>query len=379
MREATLAVHTGGTEGSNVPLSLPIYLSSTYTWDTYEGEDPQWIYSRYTNPNREAVEKTVAALEGATHGLAFASGMAGVNAALELARAGEHVLIAEDIYGGTYNLGKKVLPKHGVQVDYFDAIDPQGFDRAVKPNTKLVIFESPTNPTLKIADIRLLAEKAKKCGVISIFDNTFSTPVLQKPIALGIDVVCHSSTKYFGGHSDVLGGVVTTNDDAIYEEMLTYAKVAGGVPGPFDCFLVSRGIKSLVPRLKMQCDTALQLARFLETHPRVKRVYYPGLESHPAHALAKRQMKAFGGVLSFELDGTAKAAMTFGKKCKLARMAASLGGVETLITYPPKLSHAMLSEEERVKRGITPALLRVSVGLEDAEDLVEDFAGALRS
>ena len=378
MREATLAVHTGATEGSNVPVSLPIYLSSTYTWDTYEGEDPQWIYSRYSNPNREAVEKTVAALEGAKHGLAFASGMAGINAAFELAKSGEHVLIAEDIYGGTYNLGKKVLPKHGVQVDYFDAIDPQGFDRAVKPDTKLVIFESPTNPTLQIADIKSLAENAKKRGVISIVDNTFSTPVLQKPLGLGIDVVCHSSTKYLGGHSDVVGGVVATSNNVIYEEMLAYAKIAGGIPGPFDCFLVSRGIKSLVPRLKMQCDTALQLARFLEKHSRVKRVHYPGLESHPAHALARRQMKAFGGVLSFELDGTAREVMVFGKKCKLARMAASLGGVETLITYPPKLSHAMLSEEERLKRGITPTLLRVSVGLEDAEDLVEDFDRALR-
>jgi len=276
-------------------------------------------------------------------------------------------------------LGQKVLPRHGVHVDYFDAIDPNGFDAAVKSTTKVVVFESPTNPTLQIADIRSIAEKAKSRGIITVFDNTFATPVLQKPLELGIDVVCHSSTKYFGGHSDVLGGVVVTNRDDLYEDMLTYIKVVGSTPGPFDCYLVSRGIKSLVPRLRMQCDTAMQLSSFLAQHRRVKSVLYPGLQCHPKHDLAKQQMKAFGGVLSFEVDGSAAQAMIFGTKCKLARMAASFGGVETLINYPPKLSHAMLSEEERVKRGITPTLLRVAVGLEDAQDLIEDFDQALNA
>lgn len=378
MRESTLAVHSGSTEGSNVPVSLPIYLSSTYTWDSYETEDPKWIYSRYSHPNREAVEEAVANLEGAKHALAFASGMAAINAALELAQAGDHVLIAEDIYGGTYNLGQKVLPRHGIEVGYFDATCPDAFNQSVKANTRVVIFESPTNPTLQIADIAAIARQAKERGITSVFDNTFATPILQKPLQHGIDVVCHSSTKYLGGHSDVVGGVVATSDDNLYDQLLSYAKIAGGIPGPFDCFLVSRGIKSLVPRLRMICDTAMQVARFLDRHLKIRRVDYPGLESHPGHELAKRQMKGFGGMLSFDIDGSPEDAMKFGTKCKLVRMAASLGGVETLITYPPKLSHAMLSGEERLRRGITPTLLRLSIGLEDPEDLIEDLDQALR-
>jgi cystathionine beta-lyase/cystathionine gamma-synthase len=376
MREATLAVHSFGEAHGNAPVSDAIHPSTTYLWQGFEDE-PKWIYSRYSHPNREALESAVAALEHARFAVAFGSGMAGIAASLEVAKAGDHVLIADDIYGGTYSLGQEVLPRHGIQVGSFDSLDPESVARNALPNTRCLIFEGPTNPTLRIPDIAAICEEARKRGILSIFDNTFATPILQKPLLLGADVVCHSTTKYLGGHSDVLGGVVATSDESVRDVLLQQAKLTGGVPSPFDCWLVCRGMKSLVARLRMQCDTAAQVAAYLARHPKVRHVNYPGLASHPGHDLARKQMSGFGAMLSFDVAGTPEDAMNCGKKLRIIKTAASLGGVESLISYPVKLSHAGLTEEQRVARGIPPTLLRLSIGLEDPEDLMEDLDLAL--
>jgi len=376
MREATLAIHAHQRGARNAPVMTPIYLSSTYQWESFE-EVPEWTYSREGHPNRAELESVVAALEGGKYGVAFASGVAGIGAALELAKSGDHVLVARDIYGGTYNLAKHVLPNHGVEVGFFDSLCPNSVAEGAQPNTKLLVFETPTNPTLQICDIEGVISQAKLLGITTVFDNTFATPVLQKPLEFGADVVCHSTTKYLGGHSDVVGGVVVTSDPDIHRHLLSTATIVGGVPGPFDAWLVCRGIKSLVPRMRMHCESALQVAQFLAAHPKVKKVNHPGLPDHPGHQLAKRQMRAFGAMLSFEIDGSAHDAMTFGKKCRIFKMAASLGGVESLISYPTKMSHAGLTEKERISRGIPPTLLRVSIGLEDPADLLEDLEQAL--
>lgn len=377
MRPSTLAIHAGSPEGPNAPLVAPIVTSSTYLWDSFD-EAPHFEYSRYGNPNREALEKTVAALEGARHAVAFSSGMAALTAASELVGIGDHVLVAQDIYGGTFTLGEKILPRHGVDVSYFDPADPSGFDAALRPNTKLAFFESPTNPTLRIVDIKAIADLARQRGVLTVFDNTFATPLLQNPLSLGIDLVVHSTTKYLGGHSDVVGGVAATNSEEVHSRLLAYAKAAGGVPSPFDCWLVSRGIKTLPARLRVVQENAHRVAAFLAAHPQVRRVHYPGLPAHEGHELARRQMRGFGGMLSFVLED-AEAAIRCSRRLKLVSKAASLGGVETLISYPPVLSHKALTEEERLSRGIEPGLLRLSVGLEDSDDLIEDFDQALRT
>lgn len=377
MRPATLAIHAGAPEGPNSPLVAPIVTSSTYHWDSFE-DPPHYEYSRYGNPNREALERTVAALEGAKFAVAFSSGMAALTAASELVHVGDHVLVAQDIYGGTFTLGEKILPRHGVEVSSFDPTIPGAFAEAIRPSTKLAFFESPTNPTLRLVDIKAIADVAEMRCVTTVVDNTFATPLLQNPLALGIDIVVHSTTKYLGGHSDVVGGVAATNSEEIHSRMLAYAKAAGGVPSPFDCWLVSRGIKTLPARMRVVQENAARLAQFLSTHPQVHRVDYPGLETHPGHDIAKRQMKGFGGMVSFVLED-AKAAIRCAKNFKLVSLAASLGGVETLVSYPPVLSHKMLSEEQRRARGIEPGLLRVSVGLEDSDDVIEDFDQALRT
>ncbi len=374
-----MAIHAADDHRSTGPVMTPIYLSSTYKWDSFEHEPEDWIYSRAGNPNRDELERTVAALEGGKHGIAFGSGMAAIAAAAEVAESGDHLLVAEDIYGGTYSLSKGFLPRHGIEISYFDSKHPETIAEKIRPNTKALVFESPTNPTLQLCDIGEIVSEAKRFGLITVFDNTFATPVLQKPLSFGVDIVCHSTTKYLGGHSDVVGGVAVMNDDSLHSLLFSANVNIGGVPGPFDAWLVARGVKSLVPRMRMHCENAGRVADFLSEHSKVSKVNYPGLPDHPGHGLAKKQMKAFGAMLSFEIAGSPHEAMTFGKRCKIFKMAASLGGIESLLAYPTKMSHYGLTEEERLNRGIPPTLLRVSIGIEDADDLIEDLDQALHS
>ncbi len=377
MRPPTRAIHCGQEEGPNAPLAPSIHVSTTFEWESFDAE-PHFIYGRYTNRNREMLEETLAALENAKFATAYGSGMAAMNAALSLAQAGDRVLIANDVYGGTQTFGEWLLPRQGIEWGAFDIADVPGLTSALERKTRLIVFESPTNPTIRIADIRHISDVAHRAGALCVFDNTFATPCLQNPLDLGADVVMHSTTKTLGGHSDVLGGALLTNDPDLQAHFVRYAKVAGGVPGPFDCWLTLRGIRSLFPRMKMQCENALSIAEFLRRHPRVSRVHYPGLPSDPGHELARTQMKAFGSMLAFGVDDSKEATLAFAEKCRIFRLAASLGGCESSLSYPPVLSHAALPEEERIRRGITPDLLRASIGLEAVEDLLEDLEQALR-
>lgn len=377
MRFATRAIHGGNLEfGSAKPVSPPIFQSSTYVWDGLL-EEPAYVYSRDQNPNRQALEETVASLEGAKHAVAFGSGMAAISAAFGIARVGDHVLVSGDIYGGTISVSNQVLPDHGIEVGGFDALRPESIRAVAKPNTKLLIFETPTNPTLRIADISAIVAAARELGIVTVVDNTFATPYLQNPLAFGVDIVVHSATKYLGGHSDVVLGVAATNDDAFRDRLYRNAKVSGAVPGPFDSWLVLRGIRTLSARMRVHMENAMAVAEYLSKHPKVAKVHYPGLPGHPGHELAKRQMRGFGGMLSAEIGSGREDVESFVKRTRLFKYAASLGGVESLVSWPPKLSHEMLSEAERLERGIPPNFLRFSIGLEDKDDLLEDLAQAL--
>lgn len=380
MRFSTAAIHAGDEPGDPLGASVkPIYQSSTYRWESLD-QEPPFMYARYGNPNREALERTLAALENARFGVCFGSGMAAVSAALSLAKVGDHVLIAEDIYGGTFNLGTRVLPRNGVEVSFFNSLTPGGLEAAARPNTRLAVFESPTNPTLRIADIAGVASEASSKGITTVFDNTFATPFLTRPLDLGVDVVVHSTTKYLGGHTDVTGGAALTNDPAIHAHLLETLKTVGGVPEPFASWLTLRGVKTLSPRMRMHCDNAATVAAYLAGHPKIERVHYPGLPDHPQRDLAARQMGGrYGGMLAFEVAGGREAAFAFAERTRVMHIAASLGGVESLLSYPPLFSHAGLTEEQRLARGIPPNLLRASIGLEDPEDLIEDLAQALGS
>lgn len=336
------------------------------------------MYARYGNPNRDALERTLASLENARFGVCFASGMAAVAAAMSLAKAGDHVLVAEDIYGGTFNLATRVLPRNGVEVSFFDSLAAGGLEEAARPNTRLAVFESPTNPTLRIADIEAVAGAARARGIVSVFDNTFATPFLTRPLDLGVDVVVHSTTKFLAGHTDVTGGAALTNDPEIHAHLLEHLKTSGGVPEPFASWLTLRGVKTLPARMRVHCDNAAAIASYLAAHPKIERVYYPGLADGPSRGVAERQMGGrFGGLVSFEVAGGRSEAFAFAERVRVMQIAASLGGVETLLSYPPLFSHAGLTEEQRLARGIGPNLMRASVGLEDIEDLIEDFAQAL--
>ncbi|MFN8220627.1 MAG: aminotransferase class I/II-fold pyridoxal phosphate-dependent enzyme [Fimbriimonadales bacterium] len=377
MRFATRAIHGGNLEfGSAKPVSPPIFQSSTYVWDGLL-EEPAYVYSRDQNPNRQALEETVASLEGAKHAVAFGSGMAAISAAFGIARVGDHVLVSGDIYGGTISVSNQVLPDHGIEVGVFDALRPESIREMAKPNTKLLIFETPTNPTLRIADIAAIVAAARELGIVTVVDNTFATPYLQNPLAFGVDIVVHSATKYLGGHSDVVLGVAATNDDAFRDRLYRNAKVSGAVPGPFDSWLVLRGIRTLSARMRVHMENATAVAEYLSKHPKVAKVHYPGLPGHPGHELAKLQMRGFGGMLSAEIGSGREDVESFVKRTRLFKYAASLGGVESLVSWPPKLSHEMLSEAERLERGIPPNFLRFSIGLEDKDDLLEDLAQAL--
>ncbi len=372
-RFETLAIHAGQRpDPVTGAVMTPVYLTSTYV-QSAPGEHKGYEYSRTHNLTRHALQDCLAALEGAKHGLAFASGLAATDALLHLLDAGDHVVYSDDVYGGTFRLFDKVFRRHGLSFTPVDACDPENVRRAMTPRTRMVWLESPTNPMLKIADLSAIAAIARAGGATSVVDNTFATPFFQRPLALGIDVVCHSTTKYLNGHSDVVGGAVLTSDAALYQKIQFLQNAVGGVPSPMDSFLVMRGLKTLHVRMERHQENAFRLVRFLEGHPQVEKVTYPGLPSHPQHDLARRQMSGFGGMLTFVIRGGLPAARAFLSSLHVFALAESLGGVESLIEHPAIMTHASVPPETRAALGIADGFIRVSVGIENADDLVEDL------
>jgi cystathionine beta-lyase/cystathionine gamma-synthase len=373
MKFATRAIHVGqAADPSTGATIVPIFATSTYTQEGI-GRHKGFEYSRTGNPTRAALEACLASLEGAKHGLAFASGTAASAAVMNLLGAGDHVVCADDVYGGTYRLFELVLKRYGLSYSWIDMTDPTNVQKAIRPNTKMLWIETPTNPLLNLVDIAALAEIGRRHKLITVVDNTFASPYLQQPLELGADIVVHSTTKYLGGHSDVVGGAMMTNAEPHWQTVKYHQNAVGGVPGPFDCWLVLRGLKTLALRMQAHCANAMKIAQWLAEHPAVEKVIYPGLPSHRQHALAKRQMKGFGGMISFVLKGGEAAAKKVAGKTHLFALAESLGGVESLIGHPATMTHGSIPAAEREARGITGGLLRLSVGIEDADDLIADL------
>jgi cystathionine gamma-lyase len=374
---STRAIHAGQppdpATGATV---VPIYATSTYTQEAV-GKHKGYEYSRSGNPTRTALETCLASLEGAERGLAFASGLAATTAVFgALLKPGDEVAASADLYGGTFRLLERVFKPWGLAARYTDDPTPDGFRRIITPKTRLVWIETPTNPLLQVLDIAAIAELTHKAGAILAVDNTFASPYLQQPIRLGADLVVHSTTKYLGGHSDVVGGAAV-GPNRLMEPVKFYQNAAGGVPGPFDAYLTLRGIKTLAVRMDRHCANAAALADWLRAQPQVEQVYYPGFQDHPGHAVAARQMKAFGGMISLRLRGGADAARRFLGRTKLFSLAESLGGVESLVCHPATMTHASIPVEVRTARGVDDGLIRLSVGIEDVEDLRADLRGAL--
>lgn len=373
----TLAIHGGQAPDKETGAVMPpIHLSSTFAQDG-PGKHKGYEYARTDNPTRRTLERCIAALEGAAHGLAFASGCAATTTIMQLLRPGDHVVACDDVYGGTFRILDKLFVPMGVRVSWVDLTDPAALAAAIEPATKLVWVESPTNPLLKVIDLPAVLAAARARSVLTAVDNTFATPILQRPLALGADLVVHSTTKYLNGHSDVVGGAIATQSDALAARLRFLQNAAGAVPSPFDCFLVLRGIKTLPLRVRRSSESALALARWLERHPSVARVLYPGLPSHPQHALAAAQMALPGGMISIVLQGGTAAAVRMLERCRLFTCAESLGGVESLIEHPATMTHASVPEAARQKLGIDGGLVRLSVGLEAAADLQADLDRAL--
>ncbi|GIK56145.1 MAG: cystathionine gamma-synthase [Chloroflexi bacterium] len=370
----TLAVHAGvEPDPVSGAVMTPIYQTSTYA-QADVAVHKGYEYSRTDNPTRTALQQALAALEGGQHALAFASGMAAIDTILRLIQPGEHVLSGNDVYGGTFRLFDKVLSGYGLQFSFVDTTDVTAVQAAMQPNTRLVWLETPTNPMLRLTDIAAIAHIAHAGGAWLGVDNTFASPVLQRPLALGADFVLHSTTKYIGGHSDVVGGAVVLNDTAVYERLKFLQNAIGAVPGPMDCFLTLRGIKTLALRMAQHCHNAQQVAHFLADHTAVSHVIYPGLESHPQYELARRQMAGPGGMISFILHGGEAAARLVARETKLFTLAESLGGVESLIELPAPMTHASVADSPLA---IDPGLVRISVGIEHAADLIADLQQAL--
>jgi len=367
----TLAIHGGQSpDPSTGAVMTPIYATSTYAQSS-PGEHQGFEYSRSHNPTRFAYERCVATLEGGVRGFAFASGLAATSTILELLDSGSHVIAMDDVYGGTYRLFERVRRRSaGLDFSWVDLSDVAAFEAAIRPETKLVWIETPTNPLLKLVDIERIAAIARKRGLIVAVDNTFSSPILQRPLELGAHLVMHSATKYLNGHSDMVGGMVVVGDDSAIAEQLTFLQNAiGGVQGPFDSFLALRGLKTLHLRMRAHCENAQVLAEWLESHPAIERVIYPGLASHPQHALAKQQMDGFGGMISVYLRNGLEAAKRLCERADLFTLAESLGGVESLINHPAIMTHASVPAERRTELGVTDNLVRLSVGIENVDDL----------
>jgi cystathionine beta-lyase/cystathionine gamma-synthase len=355
----------------------PIYQTSTYVQEA-PGKNKGYEYARSQNPTRKALEDALAIIENGKYGLAFSSGVGATDAVIKLLSPGDEVIAASDMYGGTYRLFTKIFEKFGIKFIYVDTTDVSNVSSAITTNTKLVWLETPTNPLMNITDIAAVAAITKPKKILLAVDNTFASPYLQNPIDLGADIVMHSSTKYLGGHSDVIQGALIMNDMALREQLYFIQKSCGAVPGPMDCFLVLRGIKTLHVRMKQHCENGKIIANWLSSHPKIGKVYWPGFEDHPGYAIAKKQMRDFGGMLSFTLkDDSVENAMRVLSSTKLFALAESLGGVESLINHPASMTHASIPREERIKNGLTDTLIRLSIGIEDAEDLIEDLKQAI--
>jgi cystathionine beta-lyase/cystathionine gamma-synthase len=375
---ATRAIHVGqDPDPATGAVIVPIYQTSTYA-QSEVGVHKGYDYSRTANPTRAALEACLASLDSGRFGLAFASGMAAEDTLLHLLDSGDHVVACDDVYGGTFRLFRRVLERTGLRFTFVDATCIDHVAAAIEDRTRLIWLESPTNPLMKLVDITAVAQLARARNIRVAVDNTFASPYCQRPLELGADVVHYSTTKYLGGHSDVVGGALVTSDDELYERLKFLQNAVGGVPGPFDSWLVLRGLKTLALRMRQHSSNALQVACFLEQHPHVRRVYYPGLESHPQHELARRQMTGgFGGMLSCEVEGGVEAAREVARRTRLFTLAESLGGVESLIELPALMTHASLPAERRQEIGIDDGLIRLSVGIEEADDLIADLDQAL--
>jgi cystathionine gamma-lyase len=376
-RFETLAIHAGQRpDPTTGAVMTPVYLTSTYV-QSGPGEHKGFEYSRTRNPTRDALQGCLAALEGGKHALAFASGLAATDAVFHLCDAGDHVVLSDDLYGGTFRLADKVFKRLGLELSFVDMSEPRSIEAQLRPNTKLLWTETPTNPMLKIVDLARVAEICHARGIVSVCDNTFATPFFQKPLDFGFDVVAHSMTKYLNGHSDVVAGALVTKRDDLHEKLAFLQNAIGGVPGPLDCFLVLRGLKTLHVRMERHDANARAVAEVLRKHPRIEKVTWPGLEDHPQHALARKQMRGFGGMLTFVIKGGLPAARNFLRAVRIFACAESLGGVESLIEHPAIMTHASVPPETRRKLGIDDGFIRLSVGIEHAQDLIDDLHQAL--
>ena len=378
MKFGTKAIHAGQEpDPTTGAIMTPIYQTSTYVQEA-PGQHKGYAYARGKNPTRVALENCLAALENANHGLCFSSGMGAADAIVKLIRPGQEVIATDDLYGGTYRMFTKVFANYGIVFHFVDMHDLDAVEKLINKNTRMLWLETPTNPMMKIIDIEALVNLGKKHNVLSMVDNTFASPYLQNPLDMGADIVMHSATKYLGGHSDVVMGALMTNDKDLYDQLAFIANSCGATPGPMDSFLVLRGLKTLHLRMKAHCENGRAVAEFLANHPKVGKIYWPGFPSHPNHEVAKKQMRDFGGMISFTLksdsfDDASKLATSL----KVFSLAESLGGVESLIGHPASMTHASIPREERIKTGLVDSLLRLSVGVEDTEDLIEDLEQAL--
>jgi cystathionine beta-lyase len=378
LKFGTKAIHAGvEPDESTGAIMTPIYQTSTYVQDGI-GKNKGYEYSRTLNPTRHALEKNIAAIENGQFGACFGSGIAAIDCVIKMLSPGDEVISTNDLYGGTYRLFTTIFEKYGIKFHFVGMEDPANVEAKVNDNTKLIWVETPTNPVMSIVDIEAMSEIAKKANAMLCVDNTFATPYLQNPLDLGADIVMHSATKYLGGHSDVVMGALVTSDEAIAKEMFRIQNSSGAIAGPMDSFLVLRGIKTLHLRMERHCENGERVARFLNAHPKVDNVYWPGFENHPNHSVAKRQMRGFGGMISFDLkENRLEDALALVSKVNTFALAESLGGVESLIGHPATMTHASIPKEEREKTGVVDSLIRLSVGIEDIEDLISDLEQAL--
>ncbi len=377
MRFETKAIHAGqGADPSTGAVIVPVFQTSTFQQQAI-GRHKGFEYSRTGNPTRAALETCLAELEEGQHGLAFASGVAATAAVFSLLEKGAHIILGDDLYGGTYRVAEKVFKKWGLATTYADVDNLQSFDEAITPSTRLIWIESPTNPLLKIVDIQRLAEITRRKGVLLAVDNTFASPYFQNPLTLGADIVVHSTTKYINGHSDIVGGAVVVNDEGLYKELKFHQNAAGAVPGPWDCWLTLRGVRTLAVRMREHEKNARAIAEFLSKHKKITRVYYPGLKGTNDYEVAARQMRGFGAMISFEIKGDVSTVERFFGGLKVFALAESLGGVESLACYPATMTHGSIPRQERLDRGITDTLIRLSIGIENIDDLKADLESAL--
>jgi cystathionine beta-lyase len=378
MQATTQLIHSIPVDALTGAISVPIYQTSTYVQEA-PGVNKGYDYARTNNPTRATLETLIAQLEGGHTGIAFGSGLAAIDAVAKLLQSGDEIVAVDDIYGGAYRLFTQVYQKFGIKIHFVDTSDPEKVFNAITPNTKLIWLETPTNPTLKISDIKAIAKIAQATNCLLCVDNTFASPALQQPLTLGADIVVHSATKYLGGHSDLIAGIVVTKDKELGDKIKFYQNACGAILAPFDSWLVIRGIETLHLRVRQHCATAQLVAEFLQQHPAVEKVFYPGLPTHPNHNIAKQQSSGFGGIVSFTLkQDTEAAATTFVTATQLFKLAESLGGIKSLVSHPATMTHKTIPAEKRQAAGVSDSLIRLSIGLEDAADLIKDLQQALQ-